>query len=124
MSDYPEKYWMDGDDGGGSDDGGDFGDGSGQDDGGDSGEESSFDSDPIVDDDVFGSAEDYPNAGEADFYTDEGNWTDEDYEVSAKNLFGDHEYFGDTLQTRLADQGFQPYEDPRFRQGFDTINPG
>jgi hypothetical protein len=167
MSDYPWKYWMDGDDGGGYDDGGGDGGGGGDDDDGSNGddqdgddpdqpddevdqddqdqqddtvdsdqqnddevdqdgagEESSYDSDPIVDEDVFGSAEDYPNAGEADFYTDEGNWTDEDYTVSAKNLFGDHEYFGDTLQTRMADQGYQPYQDNRFQQGFDSINPG
>src|SRR5882724_1933255 len=90
----------------------------------DDGEQSSYDADPIVDEDVFGSAEDYPNAGEEDFYTDEGNWTDEDYQVSAKNLFGDHEYFGDTLQTRMADQGYQPYVDPAFHQGFNNIAPG
>ena len=150
MSEYPWKYWMDGDDdGGGYDDGGGGDDGSGdnQDDdqdqdpeeddpedpdadqGGDQqddddGEQSSYDADPIVDDDVFGSAEDYPNAGAEDFYTDEGNWTDEDYQISSKNLFGDHEFFGDTLQTRMADQGYKAYEDPGFGQRFDSITPG
>ena len=91
---------------------------------GDDADESTYDADPIVDEDVFGSAEDYPNAGEEDFFTDEGNWTDKDYEISSKNLFGDHEYFGDTLQTRMADQGYQAYQDTRFNQGFDSINPG
>ena len=146
MSEYPFKYWMDGDDGGGYDDGG-GGDGSDDNQNDDqdqndeeddqqpddpnqdpedpdAGDQSSYDEDPIVDDDVFGSAEDYPNAGEEDFYTDEGNWTDDDYQVSAKNLFGDHQYFGDTLQTRMADQGYQEHEDPGIRQGFDNITPG
>ena len=150
MSKYPFKYWMDGDDDGGSDDGGgddnddqqqddeeddqddnqpddvqaDNQKGGGQDDAQEDGDDSSYDSDPIVDDDVFTSAEDYPDAGEEDFFTDEGNWSDKDYEISAKNLFGSHEYFGDTLETRMSDQGYKNYEDPRFRQGFDTITPG
>ena len=148
MSDYPFKYWMDGDD---NDDGGGGFDGdddqnngqpdeedddqqdqqddpdvpdSDQNNNQDDGEESSYDSEPIVDEDVFGSAEDYPNAGEEDFFTDEGNWTDKDYDISAKNLFGDHQYFGDTLENRMSDQGYQTLEDSRFRQGFDNINPG
>ena len=147
MSEYPFRYWMDGDDdGGGYDDGG-GGDGSDDNQNDDqdqneeeddqqpddpnqdpedpdAGDQSSYDEAPIVDDDVFGSAEDYPNAGEEDFYTDEGNWTDDDYQVSAKNLFGDNQYFGDTLQTRMADQGYQEYKDPGTRQGFDNITPG
>ena len=153
MNDYPFKYWMDGDDDGGYDDSGggaddgdpgqddeeeddqdqqDAGDGdpdnpedpdaNGDDQ--DDADQSTYDADPIVDDDVFGSAEDYPNAGEEDFFTDEGNWTDQDYSISAKNLFGDHEHFGDTLQTRMADQGYQSYDDPRFQQGFNDISPG
>ena len=60
----------DGGDSGDGNDGGDDGDGgdNGDDGDGDDGEESSFDADPIVDEDVFGSAEDYPNAGEEDFF--------------------------------------------------------
>jgi len=128
QDDGQELEDADGDDGGdsGGDGGGDDGDGG--DDGGDGddddGEESSYDADPIVDEDVFGSADDYPNAGEEDFFTDEGNWTDEDYEISGKNLFGDHEFYGDTLETKMAAEGFQPYQDQRFQQGFNTITPG
>ena len=147
MSEYPFKYRMDGDDDGGYDDDGGGGSGDGdqnedddqdqqdeadeqEEDAGDdqqndeNGDGSSYDEDPIVDNDVFTSAEDYPNAGEEDFDTDEGNWTDEDYSVSAKNLFGDNQFFGDTLQTRMADQGYQAVPDQRFNQQFDSITPG
>ena len=79
----------------------------------------------VVDDDsVFSSAEDYPNAGDADFVTDEGDWSVQDYQTSATNLFGDHQFFGDTLDKRMTDQGFQPYVDPKFSTGFDSISPG
>ena len=154
MSEYPFKYWMDGDDDSGGGDGGDGGgdapdddpdqeeeqddqsqqqddppdsgdpDGDQQDDQVDDADQSSYDADPIVDEDVFGSAADYPNAGAEDFYADEGNWTDEDYQISAKNIFGDHEFFGDTLETKMVDQGYKPYEDQRFMQGFNTVTPG
>lgn len=130
--DNEDEQEEDGDGGdGGNDDGGDGGDGgddgAGDGDGGDEddGEESSFDSDPIVDDDCFGSAEDYPNAGEADFAPDTGGeWTDEDYQVSAQNIFGDHPHFGDTLTTRMGDLGYSPYTDTRFHEGFNNIAPG
>jgi hypothetical protein len=79
---------------------------------------------PPVDDDVFGSAADFPNADAADFQDDEGDWSAADYQQSAQNLFGDHPFFGDTLTQQKIAEGFQPYEDNRFDQGFDQIAPG
>ena len=79
---------------------------------------------PALDDDVFASASDFPNADQADFEDDTGDWTPADYEQSAQNLFGDHEFFGDTLVQQKIDEGFQPYVDQRFDQGFDQIAPG
>jgi Papain family cysteine protease len=78
---------------------------------------------PPVDDDVFASAADFPNAGEADF-ADPTDWTVDDYQQSAENLFGDHPYFGDTLVQQKTDEGFQPYQDPGFNTGFEQIAPG
>ena len=79
---------------------------------------------PDVDDDVFGSASDFPDADADDFEDDQGDWTPADYQESAQNLFGNHEYFGDTLITQKQDEGFQPYQDNRFAQAFDQIAPG
>jgi hypothetical protein len=78
---------------------------------------------PPVDDDVFGTADDFPNATQADFQDDLGDWSAGDYQTSAQNLFGDHEFFGDTLIQQKTDEGFQPFEDPGFRRGFDEIAP-
>ncbi len=78
---------------------------------------------PDVDNDVFSSAADYPNAGEGDF-ADPTDWTTEDYQQSAENLFGDHPFFGDTLVQQRIDEGFQPYQDPGFSSAFDQIAPG
>jgi len=78
---------------------------------------------PEVDDDVFSSAADFPNAGEGDF-ADPTDWTTEDYQQSAENLFGDHPFFGDTLVQQRIDEGFQPYQDPGFSSAFDQIAPG
>jgi len=78
---------------------------------------------PDVDDDVFASAADYPNAGEGDF-ADPGDWSVDDYQQSAENLFGDHPFFGDTLVQQRIDEGFQPYQDTGFASGFDQIAPG
>src|ERR1017187_2517238 len=120
-------YWMDGGDFGG---GGDFGDGGGDDDqNGDDDEDldDKFASDEdlaSVDDDVFSSAADFPNADESDFEDDQGDWTADDYQESAQNLFGDHEFFGDTLIQQKTDEGFSPYQDQRFNQAFDEIAPG
>jgi hypothetical protein len=77
-----------------------------------------------VDDDVFQSAADFPNADESDFEDDQGDWTADDYQDSAQNLFGDHEFFGDTLIQQKTDEGFTPYADERFNQAFDQIAPG
>jgi hypothetical protein len=79
---------------------------------------------PPVDDDVFGSASDFPNADAADFDDDTGDWSPNDYQESAQNLFGDHPFFGDTLVQQKVDEGFQPYQDTRFEQAFDQIAPG
>jgi hypothetical protein len=79
---------------------------------------------PPVDDDVFGSASDFPNADASDFEDDTGDWTPADYQESAQNLFGDHEFFGDNLIQQKTDEGFQPYQDERFEQAFDEIAPG
>jgi hypothetical protein len=79
---------------------------------------------PPVDDDVFGSAADFPNADAADFAEDTGDWSPDDYQQSADNLFGDHPFFGDTLVQQKIDEGFQPYQDAGFSDGFDQIAPG
>ena len=79
---------------------------------------------PPVDDDVFGSASDFPNADDSDFEDDQGDWTPADYQESAQSLFGDHEFFGDTLIQQKSDEGFQPYQDPQFDRAFDQIAPG
>lgn len=79
---------------------------------------------PPVDDDVFSSADDFPNAEPADFAEDTGGWSANDYQVSAENLFGDHPFFGDTLVQQKIDEGFQPYQDAGFGDGFDQIAPG
>lgn len=109
--------------GGGGDDGGNGG--------GDGGDDQNLDdlfaSDedlPPVDGDVFGSASDFPNADASDFEDDQGDWTADDYQESAQNLFGDQEFFGDTLIQQKTDEGFQPYQDERFNQAFDEIAPG
>jgi hypothetical protein len=78
---------------------------------------------PPVDDDVFSSAADFPNADEADF-ADPTDWSPDDYQQSAENLFGDHPFFGDTLVQQKTDEGFQPYQDAGFSNAFDQIAPG
>ena len=79
---------------------------------------------PPVDDDVFSSAADFPNADAADFKDDDGDWSADDYQQSAQNIFGDHPFFGDTLVQQKIDEGFQPYQDPGFGRNFDQIAPG
>ncbi len=114
-----------GDDNGG--DGGDGGDGDDDNNGDDDDVNDQF-SDPddlqTLDDDTALSAEDFPNATEADFDDDDGSWTPDDYQQSAQNLFGEHEFFGDTLTTQLADRGYQPFQDPQFMRGFEDVAPG
>ena len=79
---------------------------------------------PPVDDDVFQSASEFPNADASDFEDDSGDWSAADYQDSAQNLFGDHPYFGDTLVQQKTDEGFQPFEDSGFDRNFDQIAPG
>ncbi len=87
--------------------GGDDGDG-GDDNDDDVNEEFSDPDDLIpLDEDTALSAADFPNATEADFQEDEGNWTPDDYQASAQNLFGDHEFFGDTMEQQRVDEGYQ-----------------
>src|SRR5216683_1661682 len=122
-------YWMDDDDFGDSgDDGGDFDDGGDdRDDDDDENVDDAFASSedlPEVDDDVFSTAADFPNADDSDFEDDSGDWTPDDYKDSAKNLFGDHQFFGDTLTQQKTDEGFTPYQDDRFHKAFDQISPG
>ncbi len=68
-------------------------------------EEFEFD-EPAVDEEVYASAEDFPNASEEDFEDDNGDWTDDDYADTAQKIFGDSEFFGDTADKQLADEGF------------------
>ena len=79
---------------------------------------------PGLDEDTALSASDFPNADAEDFEEDDGSWSPDDYKESAQNLFGDHEYFGDTRDTQLGAQGFQPYQDQQFTRGFDQVVPG
>jgi hypothetical protein len=79
---------------------------------------------PPVDDDVFGNASDFPNAEASDFKDDSGDWSANDYQESAQNLFGDHPFFGDTLTQQKTDEGFAPYQDTGFDRGFDQLAPG
>ena len=122
------------------DDGGDFGDtgdGGGYDDPGDGG----GDGDPAtINRTIFNrttmgkttirfrttddAAADYPNATEEDFTDDQGDWSADDYQRSAENLFGDHEFFGDDLITQRESEGFQYFDDPAFAQGFEEVAPG
>jgi hypothetical protein len=120
-----------GGDGGGDGDGPGDGGGDGGDDGGDGGDGGDVNdqfSDPDdllpLDDDVALSASDFPNAEAADFQDDDGGWSQDDYQQSAENLFGDHEFFGDTMATQRAAEGYQPFENERFLQGFEEVAPG
>lgn len=79
---------------------------------------------PEVDDRVFGDASDFPDADESDFEDDSGDWSADDYAESARNLFGRHEFFGDTIATRLSDLGYRSYENPTFTHNFEQLSPG
>src|SRR6185436_17138308 len=116
----PEQEGYEAAEGGGGDDG----------DGGDSGDDDVYEefSDPEdlveLDEDVALSADDFPNADPDDFEDDDGSWTPDDYQESAQNLFGEHEFFGDTRETQLSEQGFQPFHDERMLSGLDQVAPG
>ena len=77
-----------------------------------------------VDDDVFGSAEDYENAEPVDFVADDGDWTAEDYEASAQRLFGENEFFGETVDDQLADDGYEPADDDDLTSRMNAIFAG
>ena len=102
-----------GNDGGGNDGRGDDGNGGGDD-----------DDPPGLDDDVIATAADFPDANEADFKDDEGNWSASDYQESAQNLFGRGEFFGDTVFEQRAAEGYTPFQDHTFDNQFDSISPG
>ena len=108
---------------GGGDDGGDGGDNNG--DNGDLNDSFSDPNDLIgLDDDTAISADSFPNATATDFEDDGGAWTAEDYQQSARNLFGDQEFFGDTMATQRADEGYTAFGDPGFAERFEQIAPG
>lgn len=110
--------------GGGGDDGGNNGGNNGDDDG-DVNDQFSDPDDLIgLDDDSALSAADFPNATEADFQEDDGNWTPDDYQASAQNLFGDHPFFGDDMTQQRVDEGYRPFTDPGFMSGFEQVAPG
>ena len=77
-----------------------------------------------VDDDVFGSAEDYENAEEVDFVADEGDWTEEDYQASAERLFGENEFFGETVEDQFTADGYEPANDDDLTTRMDAIFDG
>lgn len=78
-----------------------------------------------LDDEVYASAEDYPNASAEDFEDDNGDWTDDDYNDTAQKIFGDGEYFGDTAEQQLADEGFTPHpEEKKILTDISTKVPG
>ncbi|MBI1790206.1 MAG: C1 family peptidase [Acidobacteria bacterium] len=79
---------------------------------------------PEVDDEVFASAQDFPDAGPEDFEPDQGDWSVEDYQESAQNLFGGHEFFGDDLIRQRSGEGYQFFDNPQFAQAFDQLAPG
>ncbi|MBI4908944.1 MAG: C1 family peptidase [Acidobacteria bacterium] len=65
-----------------------------------------------------------PDATEEDYYEDDGNWSADDYAASAERIFGQNEFFGETIDDQLADAGFQHFDQPAFLQNFDRIAPG
>jgi len=58
------------------------------------------------DEEIFTSMDDYPNANEEDFKDDKGDWTVKDYQETAKNIFGEHEFFGQTANDQYLDSGY------------------
>jgi hypothetical protein len=117
----------DGEDGAaGGDNGGDGGgNGDNNNNGGDLNDSFSDPDDLIgLDDDTAISADRFPNATEADFENDGGDWTADDYQQSAQNLFGRNEFFGDTMATQRAAEGYTSFGDPGFAERFEQIAPG
>ena len=116
------------DDDAGDDDAGAAGGAGGGDGGGDDGDLNDQFSDPGdligLDDDTARTADDFPNATATDFQNDDGSWSAEDYQQSAQNLFGGHEFFGDTMASQRTDEGYTPFSELGFAQGFEQIAPG
>jgi hypothetical protein len=109
----------DDDDFGFDDDGDDY-----QDDDGGQDDDQDDEIDSGDDEDVIATAADFPDADDEDFEDDQGDWSPEDYEESAQNIFGRGEFFGDTVFEQRADEGFVPLEDDTFDREFDNIAPG
>ncbi len=107
-------------------DDGSGGDGNNDDDGNDDINDQFSDPDDLIplDEDVALSPEDFPNATAADFEEDSGNWSVDDYQQSAQNIFGGHEFFGDNIITQRTEEGYQPFNEPHFAQGFEEVAPG
>ncbi len=76
-----------------------------------------------VDDDVYATVDDFQNAEEQDFEDDEGDWTEDDYAESADRLFGEHEFYGDDIVTRLADEGYTEVTDEEVLDAFVNLVP-
>ena len=79
----------------------------------------------IDDEDLFPDpAEEFPDATEEDFEDDDGNWSPGDYQASAERLFGDHEFFGDTVFSQRESEGYRHFDDSGFLNAFDSVAPG
>ena len=95
-----ERYWM-GDD--------DFFDGLGDDSDDSDDDNGDDDDDPDEEEDLQAEDDDddFPNATDADFEDDDGSWSTDDYRQSAENLFGDHEFFGETMADQRASEALR-----------------
>jgi hypothetical protein len=78
---------------------------------------------PPLDDDVWGSRDDYPNASDEDFEEDTGDWSADDYAASEQNLFGDHPYYGDTAEQRWQDAGYTPVAQEPYQRALAQVAP-
>jgi len=133
-SDEPTDAGLGGDEafGGDGDGGGDGGDGDDDDD--DEPEEeraeaSSWDEDleygVELEEDVRGSRHEFPDAADDDFEDDAGDWSDDDYQESARNLFGRSEFFGDTFESQVRERGYQPIEQEyEWKNAFEHAGEG
>ncbi len=79
----------------------------------------------IDDEDLFPDpAEEFPDATDEDFEEDDGNWSPDDYQASAGRLFGNHEFFGDTAFSQRESEGYTHFDNPGFRNAFNSVAPG
>ncbi|MBK7396486.1 MAG: hypothetical protein IPJ34_09355 [Myxococcales bacterium] len=80
---------------------------------------------PDLDEEVFGSREDFPDADAEDYEEDTGDWTSDDYESSARNFFGRTEHFGESADDRRRSDGWEPIEhNEAWRGAFEQAVPG